>query len=103
MPDAELYTIWYWSLAVAGVVVLLAAALLIAILLVARRILGNARKALEAAEAIAEETKVIWALDETNRTAEEILATAESIEERGGHIAGTLPERGRRAQEVSGS
>jgi len=90
MPDAELYTIWYWSLAVAGVVVLLAAALLIAILLVARRILGNARKALEAAEAIAEETKVIWALDETNRTAEEILATAESIEERGGRIASTL-------------
>lgn len=103
MPDAELYTIWYWSLAVAGVVVLLAAALLIAILLVARRILGNARKALEAAEAIAEDTKVIWELDETNRTAEEILATAESIEERGEHIAGTLPERGHRAQEVRGS
>ena len=90
MPDAELYTIWYWSLAVAGVVVLLAAALLIGILLVARRILSNARQALEAAEAIAEETKVIWELESTNRTAEEILATAESIEERGGRIAGTL-------------
>ena len=90
MPDAELYIIWYWSLAVAGVVVLLAAALLIAILLVARRILSNARQALEAAEAIAEETQVIWALEETNRTAEEILATAESIEERRGRIAGTL-------------
>ncbi len=103
MPDAELYTIWYWSLAVAGAVVLLAAALLIAILLVARRILGNARKALEAAETIAEDTQVIWELDETNRTAEEILATAKSIEERGGLIAGTLPERGHRAQEVRGS
>jgi flagellar biosynthesis/type III secretory pathway M-ring protein FliF/YscJ len=90
MPDAELYIIWYWSLAVAGVVVLLAAALLIAILLVARRILRNARQALEAAEAIAEETQVIWALEETNRTAEEILASAQSIEERGGRIAGTL-------------
>ncbi|MDP9455541.1 MAG: hypothetical protein M3Q49_04530 [Actinomycetota bacterium] len=90
MPDAELYTIWYWSLAVAGVVVLLAAALLMAIVLVARRILSNARQALEAAEAIAEDTKVIWELEETNRTAEEILATAESIEERGGRIAGTL-------------
>ena len=90
MPDAELYTIWYWSLAVAAVVVLLAAALLIAILLVARRILSNARQALEAAEAIAEETQVIWALEETNRTAEEILATAQSIEERGSRIAGTL-------------
>jgi sensor histidine kinase regulating citrate/malate metabolism len=90
MPDAELYTIWYWSLAVAGVVVLLAAALLMAIVLVARRILSNARQALEAAEAIAEDTKVIWELEETNRTAEEILATAESIEERGGRIACTL-------------
>ena len=69
---------------------LLAAALLIAILLVARRILSNARQALEAAEAIAEETKVIWELEETNRTAEEILATAQSIEERGARIAGTL-------------
>jgi flagellar biosynthesis/type III secretory pathway M-ring protein FliF/YscJ len=90
MPDAELYTIWYWSLAVAGVVVLLAAALLIAIVLVARRILSNARQALEAAEAIAEETKVIWELEETNRTAEEILATTESIEERGARISGAL-------------
>ena len=90
MPDAELYTIWYWSLAVAGVVVLLAAALLIAIVLVARRILGNARQALEAAEAIAEDTQVIWELEETNRTAEEILATAGSIEERGGRIAEAL-------------
>src|SRR5215210_662938 len=90
MSDAELYTIWYWSLAVAAVVVLLAAALLITILLVARRILNHARQALEAAEAIAEETKVIWELEETNTTAEEILETVESIEKRGGRIAGTL-------------
>ena len=59
MPDAELYTIWYWSLAVAAVVVLLAAALLTAILLVPQRILANARKALHAAEARAEETQAI--------------------------------------------
>jgi hypothetical protein len=90
MADAELYTVWYWSLAVAAVVVLLAAALLIAILLVARRILAHAGQALEAAEAIAEDTKVIWELDETNRVAGEILEAAESIEERGGQVAGTL-------------
>ncbi len=100
MPDAELYTIWYWSLAVAAVVVLLAAALLIAILLVARRILSNARQALEAAEAIAQDTKVIWELDETNRTAEEILAVAESIEERGARISGAL--HGERAPSSGG-
>ncbi len=95
MPDAEFYTIWYWSLAVAGVVVLLAAGLLIAILLVARRILVHARQALEAAEQIAEDTAVIWELEETNRMAEEILVTAESIEEHGNHIAGALRMGGR--------
>ncbi len=90
MPDAELFTVWYWSLAVAAVVVLLAAALLIAILLVARRILAHAGQALEAAEAIAEDTKIIWKLDDTNRLAEEVLEAATNIEERGGRIAGTL-------------
>ncbi len=90
MQDAELFAIWYWSLAVAAVVVLLAAALLLAILLVARRILGHAGQALEAAQAIAEDTGAIWGLEETNRTAEEILATAESIEERGARISGAL-------------
>ena len=90
MPDAELYTIWYWSLAVAAVVVLLAAILLIAILLIARRILTHAGQALSAAESIAEDTKIIWELDETNRVAGEILAAVESIEERGGRVAGAL-------------
>ncbi|MBA2712142.1 MAG: hypothetical protein H0U55_01115, partial [Rubrobacteraceae bacterium] len=63
---------------------------LIAILLVARRILAHAGQALEAAEAISEDTKIIWKLDDTNRLAGEILDAATSIEERGGHIAGTL-------------
>jgi len=94
MPDAELYAIWYWSLAVTAVVVLLAAALLMSILLVARRILGHGRQALEAAEAIAEDTRAIWGLEETNRTAEEILEAAESIEERGGRIAEALQHGG---------
>ena len=90
MPDADLYAIWYWSLAVAAVLVLLAAALLMAILVVARRILGHAREALEAAETIAEDTMARGGLEETNRTAEEILDTAESIEVRGGRIGEAL-------------
>lgn len=90
MTDAQLYEIWTWSLVVAAVVVLLAAALLIAILLVARRILAHGGQALAAAEAIAEDTKVIWELDETNRLAEEVLEAATHIEERGGRVAGTL-------------
>ncbi|WP_119066970.1 hypothetical protein [Rubrobacter indicoceani] len=90
MTDAQLYAVWGWSLVVAAVVVVLAAALLIAILIVTRRILAHARQALAAAEAIAEDTRIIWKLDDTNRLAEEVLDAAKSIEERGGHIAGTL-------------
>lgn len=90
MTDSQLYTVWGWSLVIAAVVVILAAILLIAIILVARRILTHARQALAAAESIAEDTKVIWELDETNQVAGEILEAAESIEERGGRIAGTL-------------
>lgn len=92
MPDSQLYTIWYWSLAVAGVVVLLAAALLIAIILVARSILKHAQQAAEAAEQIAEDTKVIWQLAEVNRTAGEVLTAAESIERHGAQIVEALHE-----------
>ncbi len=101
MTDAQLYAIWGWSLVVAAVVVVLAAILLIAIILVARRILAHARQALAAAESIAEDTKVIWELDETNRVAEEVLEAAESIEERGGWISGAL--QGDRAASGGGS
>lgn len=90
--DSELYTIWYWSLAVAGIVVVLAAGLLVAIILVARSILGHARQALEAAEHIAEDTKVILALAESNRVAGEILSTTESIEANGARIVEALQE-----------
>jgi len=90
VTDAQLYAVWGWSLVVAAVVVVLAAILLIAILLVARRILAHGGQALAAAEAIAEDTKIIWKLDDTNRLAEEVLEAATHIEERGGHIAGAL-------------
>jgi hypothetical protein len=92
MTDSELYSIFYWSLAVAGVIVLIAAALLIAILIVARSIRDHAQEALVAAERIADDTAVIWKLDESNHVAEEILATVESIEAHGGRIADALHE-----------
>ena len=92
MTNSELYTTFYWSLAIGAVVVLLAAALLIAILLVARSILNHAGEALEAAESIAGDTRIIWALDDTNRIAGEILETTASIEAHGGAIVGALHE-----------
>jgi hypothetical protein len=89
---AGLYTVWAICLAVAVVVILIAAALLIAILLVARSIATHGLQALAAVEAIAADTKVIWALADTNEVAGEILATVESIEAHGGRIAGALHE-----------
>lgn len=89
---AGLYTVWTICLVVAVVVILLAAALLIAILLVARSLVAHGLQALAAADAIAEDTKIIWALSTTNEVAGEILATAESIEAHGGRIAGALHE-----------
>ncbi len=90
MTDAQLYAIWGWSLGMAAVVVVLAAALLIAILLVARSILAHAGQALDALHEIDASTRVIWDLEETNRVAGEILETTESIEERGARISGAL-------------
>jgi len=89
---AGLYTIWAIWLAVAVVVILIAAALLIAILLVARSLVAHGLQALAAADAIAKDTQVIWALSTTNEVAAEILATTESIEAHGGRIAGALHE-----------
>ncbi len=89
---AGLYTVWTICLVVAVVVILLAAALLVAILLVARSLVAHGLQALAAADAIAEDTKVIWALADTNIVAGEILSTAESIEAHGGRIAGALHE-----------
>lgn len=95
MSNSELFTFWFWSLGVAAIIVVIAAALLIAILLVAQSIRENARQALEAAEQIAADTQPIWELDETNRIAEDILATVENIEVRGNQLVETLhePER----------
>lgn len=90
MTDAELYRAWTLWLVVAGAVVLVAAALLVMIWLTARRILAEAARALRAAEAIVENTKPIWALDQVNGTAREILATVQEIERNGAALAEAL-------------
>ncbi len=99
MTDALLLAAWLIGLGVAAVVVLLAAALLLMILFTARSILGHGAEALAAAEDIARDTQVIWALADTNEVAAAILATAEEIEQNGGAIAAALRET--EAQPVS--
>lgn len=90
MSDAELWAAWRLWIVVATVVVLLAAGLLITILVTARRILDEAVRALRAVDAIRQHTQPIWELEATNEVAERILATVESIEQKGGALVGAL-------------
>ena len=94
MTDAELWSAWRIWMGVAVVIVLIAATLLILIWLTARRILKDAVRALTAAEAIRQQTQSIWALEDTNIVAEDILETVRSIEKKGGLLAGALEGRG---------
>ncbi len=83
MSDAELWAAWRLWIIVATLVVLLAAALLITILVTARRILAEAIRALNAVETIRKNTQPIWELQTTNHVAEQILQTVAAIEHKG--------------------
>jgi hypothetical protein len=90
MTDAELWTAWQFWMAVATVIVLAAAALLIAIWVVAQRILGEALRALDAARTIRRQTQAIWQLQATNESTAALLATVKSIEAKATALAGAL-------------
>ena len=93
MTDAELWASWRLWMGVATVVIVIAASLLIIIWLTARRILADAVRALNAVEAIRAQTQPIWGLEETNHIAEDILATVQAIEAKGGALAGALQKK----------
>ncbi len=80
MSDAELWAAWRLWMAVAGLVVLVAAALLVTIWLTARSIAAHAARALRAAEDIRDNTRAIWQLQTTNEVAEQLLETVRAIE-----------------------
>ncbi len=90
MADADLWAAWRLWMGVAAAVVLLAASLLVVIWLTARRILADAVRALNAVEMIRANTLPIWALQDTNEVAEDILASVQAIENKGGLLAGAL-------------
>jgi hypothetical protein len=92
MTDAQLYTNFYLSLGVAVVVILIAAGLLIAILLVARSIEKGATAALGMVGEIRDNTKVIWALQDTNEVAAQLRDGASAILTNAGAIAQALHE-----------
>jgi hypothetical protein len=81
---------WYLGMGLAGVVVAVVAALLLAIINTARGILRNATHALDVAEGIVVSTEPIWQLDLTNAVAADLLNSARSIEEHATHIADAL-------------
>lgn len=93
MTDAQLWSAWQFWMGVATLVILVAASLLIIIWLTARTILKDAVRALRAVEAIRAQTQPIWALEDTNLVAEDILKTVQAIEKKGGLLSGALQGR----------
>lgn len=90
MTDADLYRLWTLWLVIGGAVVVVAAALLLIIWFTARGIEREARRALRAVERIGDATRPIWALDDTNRVADDLLGAARDIEIHGTAIASAL-------------
>lgn len=90
MTDAQLWSAWQMWMGVATLVILTAASLLIVIWVTARTILKDAVRALHAVDAIRAQTQSIWALEDTNLVAEDILKAVRAIEKNGGLLAGAL-------------
>jgi len=90
MNDLELWAAWRLWMVVAGLVVLVATALLVTIWLTARSILAHARRALGAAEAIRDNTRPVWALQTTNEVAEQMLDTVRAIEAKSAKLVDAL-------------
>ncbi len=92
MTDADLFSTWYLWLGIAAVLIVVAAALLVAVWLAARRILKLAGAALGLVQQIKKNTDGVWALEATNETATGILEEARSIREHAGAVAHALHE-----------
>ena len=80
MTSADLWAAWRLWMLVAAVIIAVAATLLVTIWLTARSIAAHATRALKAAEAIRDNTRVIWELQTTNEVAEQIRDTVCDIE-----------------------
>jgi cell division protein FtsB len=90
MTDAELLERWYVILGIAAILTVAAAALLVTILILARRIAQAALRSHRAVQQIAENTRAIWELDATNAAAWDLRETARSVRHRAEEIAQAL-------------
>ncbi|MEO6746261.1 MAG: hypothetical protein ABIN08_17415, partial [Caldimonas sp.] len=86
----QIYHWWFIWLGVAGIVVVLAAALLITILVLARQISALAATGLTVVGEIEQNTKPIWQLNATNHVAGQLLGGAIAIEANAVAIVGAL-------------
>ena len=90
MTDQQLLTYWYIGVAVFALVILIAAALLITVLMTAKSIERGAAAGLGMVKQIRENTQVIWALQDTNKVAAQLLGGAQAILNDAGQIAQAL-------------
>ena len=100
MTDQALFFNWYIGLVIAAVVVVIAAVLLLTILVTARSIDRGAKAALEMVKQIRANTQVIWALDDTNQVAQQLLGGAESILFHAGEIVQAQQNSGKQGGRV---
>jgi hypothetical protein len=89
MPT-DVVGLWWLTLGIAAVVILIVAVLLIAIAVAANRIDRHAAAIWAAGKDIANNTVQIWQLQKTNATAGQILTVTQSIAAGAGSIDGRL-------------
>ncbi|RUM52058.1 MAG: hypothetical protein DSY87_07780 [Methylococcus sp.] len=90
MSAEQIYFYTAVWLAIAVTLVIVTAALLITIIVLARKIAELAGVALEVVEDIEHNTKPIWQLNATNKVAGNLLAGAKAIEANAGAIVGAM-------------
>jgi hypothetical protein len=90
MTEKRILSYWYTGWAIAAGVIAVVAALLLAIIGTARSILANAQRALEVANEIVANTRPIWALEQTNAVATQLLEEAQAIERHATEVADAL-------------
>ncbi len=92
MTDQQLLNAWIIGLIVTGVVVVIAAVLLLGVWAAARRIQRTAQVALDKVKQVQTNTQIVWALQDTNKLVAQLYSGAKSILGHAGAIAQALHE-----------
>ena len=92
MSAGDIYFWWYVWLGIGAAVAVIAAALLITIIVLARQIANLAQVAIGVVEDIERNTKPIWQLNATNQVAGRLLGGARAILGNAGAIAQALTD-----------